>query len=430
MRKKGIVAVAGVLIILFAVITFHGESAVPGNTTVALYNSAKIGLVEEVKEVELKAGLNDVALGELAGLNIAEAVVRPLNDGVEVLGIFARNPAGTYSANLGSDVEVKLKGGETVSGKFLGLKDGKIAIEGNGYYLIEPGEVVYFKVKNLGERGGVYVVLKAEKAGKYRVSVTYRVENMSWRSRYKLYLGNEAELRGYIVISNPTSLDFKGTKVLLVAGSVQFYGIQPRVLYAKTESASEVQVGQPEKVEAFYLYKLGIVDLKASSTSVYPYIHIESPFKRQYLYESWPYSRSGPVYESVSFKTDNVLPAGIVEIYRETGNGPLLIGEARVEHTPKGDTVRIGIGRAYDLRGTTTVLEEHHNDGRDYYKVKVTIENFGNETKTVVVRHYKRGKLISSTVVPVEETADYVEFQVTVKPGEKKEAVFDYASSS
>ncbi|WP_297509988.1 DUF4139 domain-containing protein [Thermococcus sp.] len=430
MRKKGILAVAGALIILFAVFTFHSESAVSSNTTVVLYNSAKIGVVEEVKGVELEAGLNDVPLEELAGLDVAEAVVRPLDKGVEVLGIFARNPTGTYSANVGSEVEVKLKDGETISGKFLGLKDGKIAIEGDGYYLIEPGEVVYFKVRKLGEKGSVYAVLKAEKAGKYRVSITYRVDNMGWESRYRLYLGEEAELQGYVVINNPTALNFKGAKVLLVAGSVQFYGFQPRILYAKAESTSEVQVGQPEKVEAFYLYRLGIVDLKASSTSVYPYVHIESPFERQYLYESWAYSRSGPVYESVSFKTDKVLPAGVVEIYRETEDGPLLIGETRIGHTPKGDTVRIGVGRDYDLRGTTTVLEERHDDGKAYYKIRITIENFGNETKTVIVRHHKRGKLISSTVEPLEETADYVEFQLTVKPGEKKEIVFDYASSS
>ncbi|WP_456368083.1 DUF4139 domain-containing protein [Thermococcus sp.] len=430
MKKKGILAVGGVLIILFAVFTFHGESAVSSNTTIVLYNSARIGVVEEVKEVELGAGLNDLPLEELAGLDVAEVVVRPLDRGVEVLGVFAQNPAGTYSTNVGSWVEVKLRGGDTVSGKFLGLKNGKIAVEGDAYYLIEPDEVMYFKVKNLGEKGSVYAVLKAEKAGKYRVSVTYRVNNMGWESRYRLYLGDKADLQGYVVISNPTALDFKGAKVLLVAGDVQFYGFQPRVLYAKAASGSEVQMGQPEKVEAFYLYRLGIVDLKASSTSVYPYVRVESPFERQYFYESWAYSRSGPVYESVSFNTDSVLPAGVVEIYRETEDGSLFIGETRIDHTPKGDTVRIGIGRDYDLKGTTTVLEKCHEKGSDYCRIRITIENFGNETKTVIVRHHKSGKLVSSTVKPVKETADYVEFRLVVKPGERKEVVFDYAGPS
>jgi hypothetical protein len=115
-----------------------------------------------------------------------------------------------------------------------------------------------------------------------------------------------------------------------------------------------------------------------------------------------------------------------VEIYRETDDGSLLVGERAIEHTPGGDVLRIGIGRDYDLKGTTTVLDQRNGDGYSYYKVKITLENFGNETKTVVVRHHKWGRLLSSSVQPIDETASYIDFRVSLKPGEKKEIVFDY----
>ncbi|ASJ08835.1 biotin--protein ligase [Thermococcus siculi] len=430
MRKKAIAAVGGILLIILAVFSFQGEKAVKGDTTVVLYNSAKIGVVEEIKEVELEEGLNEVPLEELAGLNIAEVTIRPLEEGVQVLGVFSRGSNGdVYSSNVGSEVEVKLRSGEVIKGKFLGFKNGKIAIEGDGYYLINPSEVAYFKAKNLEGKASVYAVLQADKAGKYNVSVTYRVANMSWESRYKLYIGEDAKLYGYIVLNNPTAQEFKGAKVLLVAGDVHLYQQlpQPRVLYAKADTGVEtVQVSEPEKVEAFYLYKLGIVDLNPSSTMMYPYITVKVPFEREYLYESWPGNGERPVYESISFNTDKVLPAGIVEIYRDTEDGALLIGENRIDHTPKDGTVRIGIGRDYDLKGTTTVLEQRNGEGYSYYKIKITLENFGNETKTVIVRHHKWGKLISSSIEPIDETANYVEFKVTIKPGEKKDVVFDY----
>jgi hypothetical protein len=287
----------------------------------------------------------------------------------------------------------------------------------------------YFKAKNLEGKSSVYAVLQVDKEGKYNVSVTYRVANMSWESRYKLYMGEDARLYGYIVLNNPTVQEFKGAKVLLVAGDVKLYQTlpQPRVLYAKADAGVEtVQVSEPEKIEAFYLYKLGMVDLNPSSTMMYPYINVEVPFEREYLYESWPGSGEGTVYESISFKTDKVLPEGIVEIYRETEDGVLLIGENRVDHTPKGGTVRIGIGKDYDLKGTTTILEQRNGDGYSYYKIRITLENFGNETKTVVVRHHKWGKVISSSTEPIDETQNYVEFKVTLNPGEKKEITFDY----
>jgi hypothetical protein len=424
--KKKLLAVAAVLIVLFAIFTFNSEKAVGSETTLALYNSVGVGVVEVVKSVELREGLNEVPLNELSGLNIGDVSVRPLDGGVSVLGIFGQNPDETYGATLGSSVEIKLKGGELISGEFLGLRDGRIAVKASDYYLIDPGEVLYFKVKDLG-KGQVYTVLKAEKRGIYKISVTYRVPGMNWESKYRLYIDDLARLNGYVVIRNPTPRDFNGTKVLLVAGDVGLYHTQPRVLYAKAGEVTEA-LGTPQKVEAFYLYRLGIVDVKPMSTSVYPYVSIEAPYEREYLYESWAQSGSGPVYEAVSFRTDKVLPAGTVEIYRKTGEDYLLIGEGRIEHTPANGTVRVGIGRDYDLRGTTTVLERKTWEGGFYYKVRISVESFGNETRTVIVRHHKSGKLISSSVKPVEETADYVEFELTVKPGEKKEVTLEYGS--
>ncbi|ASJ10949.1 biotin--protein ligase [Thermococcus sp. P6] len=428
MKGKILAGVLGMLVVL-AVFSLHGGKASDSSSTVVLYNSVKIGVVERVVEVELGEGMNDVPLEELAGLDIAEVTIRPLDEGVTVLGVFSRGGGDAYSANVGNDVEVKLKNGEKVAGKFLGLREGKIVLEGDGYYLINPEEVAYFRAQNLEGKASVYAVLRAEKAGKYNVSVIYRVVNMDWESRYKLYLGEKAKLYGYVVVNNPTVQKFEDARVLLVAGDVQLYQNLPRPgdLYTLAEKGTqEVSVGQPEKVEAFYLYRLGVVDLNPASTMMYPYINFEAPFERGYLYESWPYSREGAVYESVSFKTEKVLPAGIVEVYRETEDGSLLIGERAIEHTPEGDTLRIGIGRDYDLKGSTTVLEEKHDKDYSYYKIKITLENLGNGTKTVVVRHHKRGRILNSSVEPIDETASYVEFRVTINPGEKKEIVFDY----
>ena len=429
MKKKLILGAGAVLLVVLSAFSFQGEKALASDTTVVLYNSAKIGVIEETKEFELKAGLNEVPLDELAGLNIAEVTIRPLNDGVQVLGVFSRGSNGdVYSANVGSEVEIKLRSGDVIKGKFLGFKNGKIAVEGDGYYLINPGEVSYFKARNLDGKARVYAVLQADKAGKYNVSVTYRVANMSWESRYKLYIGKDAKLYGYVVLNNPTAQEFKDAKVLLIAGDVHLNQAlpQPRVLYAKAASSGTFQIGEPQKVEAFYLYRLGIADLNPSSTMMYPYVTIEAPYQREYLYESWAGNGERPVYESISFKTDRVLPAGTVEIYRETDDGSLLIGENSIEHTPKGDTVRIGIGRDYDLKGTTTILEQRSGEGYSYYKVRITLQNFGNETKTVLVRHHKWGKVMTSSIQPTDETANYVEFKITLEPGEKKEIVFDY----
>ena len=434
--KNAFKVLAGAALIIVLMVALQGTKEIrasTSDTTVALYDSAQIGVISEVLNLSLEKGVNRVPLEDLSGLNVEEITVIPLDPNVQFLGLYSSESSeNVYDSNIGSDVEIKTSSGDVIRGKFLGLKDGKLVIQGeDGLYAINPSELIYFKASRIEKKGGVYATFSAPETGNYPVEVTYRVSGMSWESRYKLYLGEDtAKLLGYVIVKNPTSKEYKDAKVVLVSGDVQFYSeYSPRYLYAvaETEKAGEERPAEPVKVEAFHVYPFGPMDIKPASTMMMPYISMEVGVEREYLYESWGYGRSGHVYESISFKSDQVLPKGIVEIYRETENGNLLIGESHIEHTPKGDTVRIGIGKDYDLKGTTSVLSYEHGDGWAKYRVKVTIENFGDETKQVIVRHYKYGgKLLSSDTSPTEETAQYIEFLLTVPAHDSKSVTFEY----
>ncbi len=427
--KKKLISGFGIIIVVLALFLFQGEQAAPKGETVVLYDSAKVGVIEKNITIELKKGINEVPIEEIRRLNIEEVTLTPLSSDVYVLGIVSQlmPEKGVYEANIGKEVTVKLRSGEEISGKLLGLKDENVVIEGEGFYVINPEEILYLKVSGLdNSRSQAYAIIQAEKEGKYPFNLIYRVKGIGWSSRYKLYIGDKAKLLGYVVIDNPTKEKFENAEIALVSGEVSFY-MQPRTVYTlATEKSGAVPSIEPEKLEAFYIYKLGTASVNPFEKKMIPYIYQEAPFQREYLYESYPYGRSNAVYESISFKTEKVLPAGIVEIYKDMNGSNVLIGERTIQHTPKGDVLRIGIGRDIDLKGTTQILEEKHSDHYSYYKVKVTIENFGKETKTVIVRHYKRGVLKTSSIKPLDETANYVEFKITVSSGEKKEIVFEY----
>ncbi len=432
--KKKLIGSFGIIILVLALLFLQGEQAAPKGETVVLYDSAKVGVIEKNITLSLKKGINEVPLDELQGLNIEEITLTPLSSNVYVLGIVSQvmPEKSVYEANTGKEVTVKLNDGEEISGKLLGLKNGYVVIEGDRLYVINPDEISYLKVSGLdNNRAQAYAIIQAEKDGKYSFDLIYRVKGIGWSSRYKLYIGNKAKLLGYVVIDNPTREKFENAEIALVSGEVSFY-MQPRTLYTlttTTEKSGTVSSIEPEKLEAFYIYRLGTASVNPFEKKMIPYIYQETPFKREYLYESYPYRGSSAVYESISFKTEKVLPAGIVEIYKDMNGSNILIGERSIEHTPKGDVLRIGIGKDIDLKGTTQILEEKHGNHYSYYKIKITIENFGKETKTVIVRHYKRGVLKTSSIKPLNETANYVEFKVTVGPGEKKEIVFDYETS-
>ncbi|MDV3103714.1 DUF4139 domain-containing protein [Thermococcus waiotapuensis] len=282
---------------------------------------------------------------------------------------------------------------------------------GDGLYAVNPGELVYFKASRIEKKGGVYASFLAEKDGKYSVEVTYRVSGMSWGSRY--------------------TRKYDNAKVVLVSGDVQLYQeVSPRYVYAVAEgkaAGNGVAPQGPVKLEAFYVYPLGAIDIEPASIMMIPYVSTELDVKREYLYESWAYDMEGDAYESISFRTDKILPAGVVEIYRESGDGTVLIGESHIEHTPKGDVVRIGVGKDYDLKGSTKILSSNYGDRWAKYRVQIKIENFGNDAKSVIVRHYKySGKILSSSVSPSDETSNYVEFVLNVQAGESRAVTFEY----
>ncbi|MDK2782782.1 MAG: hypothetical protein PWP49_434 [Thermococcaceae archaeon] len=253
------------IFVLLAVIVFHQTKAEEGSTALALYDSAKIGVVEKTIQVELKTGINKVPLDMLEGLRIDEVTLKPLDEKVKVLGVVSKGTAGKnlMEANIGEEITVKLKSGETVSGEFLGYEDGKIAIQGDGYYLVSSEDIAYMKMDSIGEESTaeIYAIVNAEEDGKYFFKLIYRVGGISWSSRYKLYLRDRAEFYGYVVIDNPTNKSFENADVLLVSGDVQFYQ-PPQVImgrYYTMESATKEVPQQPiqgTKLEAFYFFLL------------------------------------------------------------------------------------------------------------------------------------------------------------------------------
>lgn len=97
MKKLWKVA-AGAVVILFS--GTERTRAARADTKVALYDSANLGVVSRVLNLSLEKGLNRIPLEELAGLDVEEITVRPLNSSVQFLGL--------YSAQSSEDISIPL----------------------------------------------------------------------------------------------------------------------------------------------------------------------------------------------------------------------------------------------------------------------------------------------------------------------------------
>jgi hypothetical protein len=103
------------------------------------------------------------------------------------------------------------------------------------------------------------------------------------------------------------------------------------------------------------------------------------------------------------------------------------VGEDRIDHTPRGEKVKIRMGAAFDVKAER-ILVDHRQISNSVYEetVEIKIRNRKREAIEVVVVEHPQGTWeIEQSTHPHEKKEAYkIEFKVPVKPDE--EAVVRY----
>ena len=88
------------------------------------------------------------------------------------------------------------------------------------------------------------------------------------------------------------------------------------------------------------------------------------------------------------------LPKGVIRVYQDDSAGrPQFIGEDRIDHTAKNETIRLKLGSAFDVSGVWKSLEckqldsGRKDDKRQHYEIQcsIALSNAKREAVTVKV---------------------------------------------
>jgi hypothetical protein len=123
------------------------------------------------------------------------------------------------------------------------------------------------------------------------------------------------------------------------------------------------------------------------------------------------------------------LPKGRVRFYRQDEGGQLeFIGENTIDHTPRGETLRLYTGNAFDLAGQRRSTDFKTDNARTYTDetLEITVKNHRKEAVDVVIlEHLYRGATweITSKSAPFnKKDSNTIEFPVNV-PAEGSQTV-------
>jgi hypothetical protein len=417
---------------------------------VTIYNN-DLALVREVRAVELPAGacaleFRDVpAQIEPRSLLVdfgAKSPVRLLEQDYE-FDLLSREKI--LEKYIGQEVAWIQEDGKRIEGRLLGMTAGPV-FEVDGEVLFEvPGRIALPALPaNLRARPTLVWRLDAGKGGASEVEASYLTRGVSWSTDYVLQLdarGERAGLQAWVSIDNRSGGAFGDARLLLVAGEINQVRPEPAPRMGMVKSMAQAEYADGVQEEALYDYHLytlpGVTTLKDAQikqVSLFEAGGID--VRRHYRLGGQAYWFQSPrlkqkteekVAVSLTFENRQAnglglpLPAGTVRVYGQAASGGRqLLGEDRIDHTPKDEEVELQIGVAFDLVAERTQTDyKRIADNVHQSACRLVLRNHKTEAVTVEVVEPTGGdwQVLESSLPARKRSVSALEFAVPVPAG-------------
>lgn len=351
---------------------------------VTVYNS-NLGLIKDVRTVSLPVGEGELRFMDVAS-HVKPATVHVTS--LEAPSAFTvleqnyeydlMNPEKLLDKYVGREIKIVdwnryQDRKDTVEAMLLSNNQGQVYRIGTDIYLGHPGVKVLPELpENLIAKPTLTWLFRNESPSPHRLRVSYLTENIQWRADYVLLLNDKdtgGGLSGWVTLDNRSGALYRNARLKLVAGAVHRAAPAPeeRQFLAKTMARPGADDFREESFFEYHMYDLErpttIKDrqtkqirlLEASGVAVQKELCVVGPRHSFTRSLQGPPTKT-PVTVYVTFRNDDAnrlgipLPAGVVRLYKEDSRGSQqFIGEDRIEHTPKDETIRLKTGEAFDV---------------------------------------------------------------------------------
>ncbi len=407
------------------------RSTLDDQTSIAItiYNE-DLALVKETRSVGLDAGANRIALRDVsAQMRPETAQLRSLSHPGS-FSLVEQNfdfdlltPAKLLEEYVGRTVRVvkthPTTGAETSeTAQVLSAQDGVVLKIGDRIETGLPGRIVFDQVPStLRDRPTLVTTLQSQRAGPQSLELSYLTGGLSWKADYVAELGPDdrtLDLNGWVTLGNQSGTTYTNAKLQLVAGDVNRVQDEAPAISATSMARSDMALAekamQQEALFEYHLYTLGrpttIADQQTKQVALLDAAGV--PVTKQLLFDG-----AGDYYgESVgeigtklkasvfvsfdnkeSARLGQPLPKGIVRVYKRDGAGNAqFIGEDRIDHTARNETVRLHLGEAFDVtadkKQTSWRRREPNNRASHVSEsaYEIVVRNAKTEAVTVTVR--------------------------------------------
>ena len=386
---------------------------------VTIYNG-NLGLVKDLRDARLPAGMNEVQFTDVAALIDPTTVhLKSLTDagGLKILEqnyeydlLTSQKLMEKY---VGRKVRLYQSDGTFHEATLLSTNGPVFEINGQ-IHMGSYGRLVLPSLpENLVARPTLVWLLRNQTARPQRVEASYLTGGITWKADYVMVLNAAdtlSDLTGWVTIDNKSGATYGNAALKLVAGDVN-RAPDPRrdarVLEMAQKAASPAAASRDFTSEGFFEYHLYALDgrttIKDNQTKQLSLLAAsEVPISKELIYYgAQDYYRNSygvpvsnqkvGVYLEVKNSKENrlglPLPKGKIRVYKADGSGSQqFIGEDWIDHTPRDERVKIKMGNAFDLVGERT-QKDFRKLASGLYEVEweISLRNHKNAAQTVTV---------------------------------------------
>jgi len=279
--------------------------------------------------------------------------------------------------------------------------------------------------------------------------------------------GKAIDLEGLVTLENRSGATFKDAKLKLVAGDVNRIQERANNVYAQDRyesapmasgMAMKKAAAAPPQFQEQGLFEYHMYELQRPTTlldkeqkqvnfltaqaakAVTRYVFDESLYQKYWWWTRENDTENGlkcGVIVDVPNREENhlgiPLPKGKVRVYKEDKGGSLqFVGEDLIDHTPRGDTLHLSLGQAFDLRGARVVESSDQKGEQKTETVRVDLRNAKDQDVVIeVIEHqsWPTWKVKASTQGYEKRDASTIVFKVKVPKRGEASVKYTYNAS-
>ncbi|MFA5082525.1 MAG: DUF4139 domain-containing protein [Hydrogenophilaceae bacterium] len=427
---------------------------------VTIYNG-DLALVKDARKVRLGAGENQLAWRNVSARMQPETALLRSLDG-KALSLLEQNfdfdlltPQKLLEKAVGEEVRV-IKTHPTMgtdsyeSATVLSANDGVVLQFNNRIETGIPGRLAFDHVPaNLRDRPTLSMLLDVEKGGEQGMELSYLTGGLSWKADYVAELSakeDSLDLNGWVTLTNVSGTAYRNARLQLVAGEVNRTRPEAAPMAMMRDMMVKATAAAPMQEESLLDYHLYTLErpttIQDNQTKQVALLSAQKvPASKEYLLQGADYYYSGQYAElgrkmkpAIFLQFDNKggqmgipLPKGIVRVYKKDRAGRAqFVGEDRIDHTAKNETVRLKLGEAFDITADKKQTDFQkiaaYNRGGVYETAyQIEIRNAKTEPVEVKVVEPMPGEwqMVAESLKHEKDTAHTAVWQVAV-PAEGK----------